>query len=152
MSWLSRTPSIETSSFNRVPGMPTDSMGVDARKSDNSKWITCLNLLKRQQAEQYPVQDVGTMDRVVHDSLAVHLNLHLRYAGGEHRVGGVEIDRANDAAHHDGLVFRVHVQFLGTFDHQISVHENVRYARGHGSGQGSLPAGGAFAIKGCSRP
>src|SRR5579863_1021739 len=151
MSWLSRTPSMETSSFNRVPGTPTDSMGPPcreetARKNANCRWITSANLLKWQQSEQYPVQDVRSMDRIVHDSLAIHLNLHLRDASRQHRVGGVEIDRPDHSANNNGLIFRVHVQLLGAFNHQVAVHQHMRDPRRHRRRQSGLAAGGSFAI------
>src|SRR5271163_2963904 len=76
MSWLSRTPSSEMSSFRRVGA---------AAKQVAALWqrITAISArfimrLKRQQTQDKAIKEVGAADGVGHDAFAVDPDLHLR--------------------------------------------------------------------------
>src|SRR5580698_6299804 len=125
MSWLSRTPSMDTSSLSRdtAPSLK------GAKASASSRAINFIKASKREDPHQESIQSIRAADGIANDAFAVQLDFHLSQPIGRHGIVVGEVGGAHDTAHHDHLRFRVNLNALGAFENQISVGEHMRDSR-----------------------
>ena len=95
ISWLLRTPSMETNSFKRVPA---EAPATARTQTATKRKLRERFMLERQQTEQKTINQVGAADRVAHYTLAINPDLQLRDLIGLHYVIGLNIHRTDHAA------------------------------------------------------
>ena len=102
---------------------------------------------ERKQPQNQAVQKIRPPNSIAHNALAVQQNIHLRKTAGLHRVIARQIGWAYDAAHRNGLRFRINLDVFGPFQHQIAVGQDLRNARAHSGGQRRGARGCAVAFQ-----
>src|SRR5687768_14073919 len=125
MSWFSRTPSMETSSFNRDAAWAgrhrertrigqshfmyrRDASGVP----DGTGRRPVLRRLKGEDAEQEAIEEVGAPDRIAYYAFSIYADFHGRDSFRRDRISSANVNGSHDASKNDGLVFRVNCHVL----------------------------------------